>query len=202
LSSTFDLDPLLRRVKPARRRAPLRRRAALAFVPDDVAAADLGPVLLDSCVYLDGGKGRLPPGARRLIAGAPVFHCSVCLAELAYAFGRLDPFHPDTPATLAFLRGLLGRVRIDRTVAPDRETWLEAAVIAGTLARTQGLAPADRRRLMYDALVFLAARRIGHPVLTANAGDFDLIQQLAPNGRVVYYRPVAPGATDDATTTP
>src|SRR5260370_32495211 len=30
------------------------------FVPDDVVPGDVGPVLLDTCVYLDGGKGKLP----------------------------------------------------------------------------------------------------------------------------------------------
>jgi hypothetical protein len=42
---------------------------------------------------------------------------------------------------------------------------------------------------MHDVLIFLTARQIGYPVLTANAKDFDLIQQLAPDGKVIYYSP-------------
>ncbi|MEL6062021.1 MULTISPECIES: hypothetical protein [unclassified Methylobacterium] len=40
---------------------------------------------------------------------------------------------------------------------------------------------------MADALIFLTATRAGLPVLTANRDDFDLIQQLAPEGRFVLY---------------
>lgn len=190
MTSTFDLDAALRRVKPEKRREPLRRRDKLNFVPEDVAPAEIGPVLLDTCVYLDAGKRKLPRGAQRLVAGSPLFHCSVCIAEIAYAFGRLDPTHPATPSALDFLRGILERVQIFRTVAPARDAYLEAGIIAGTLTRTQSLGREGRRKLMHDALVFLAARQIGYPVLTANAEDFDLIQQLAPGGKVLYYRPV------------
>lgn len=151
-------------------------------------------MLLDTCVCLDGGKGKLPPGAQRLVAGSPLFHCSVAIAEITYAFGRLDPRHSDTQATLAFLGEVLRRVRVDRTVAPNREAYVEAGIVTGTLVRTQKLGPADRRKLMHDVLVFLTARQIGCPVLTANTKDFDLIQQLAPDGKVVYYTPLAPAS--------
>ena len=114
---TFDLETLLRRVKPAKRREPLRRRDRLHFVPDDVVPADVGPVLLDTCVYLDAGKGKLPPGAQRVVAGSLLFHCRVCIAEMAYTFGRLDPAHPDTSATLDFMSKALSRVRVYRTFA-------------------------------------------------------------------------------------
>ncbi len=177
-------------MRPDKRLKPLRRREGLTVVPDDVVPAVVGPVLLDTCVYLDAGKGRLSLGARRLVAGSPLFHCSVCIAEIAYAFGRLEPAHPDTPATLAFLREALARVRTYRTLAPDRDAYVEAGIITGTLVRTQSLGAPECRKLMHDVLVFLTACQIGCPVLTANANDFDLIQQLAPRGKVVYYAPV------------
>jgi predicted nucleic acid-binding protein len=193
LTSTFDLESLLRRVKPSKRTGPLRRRLGLHFVRDDIAPADVGPVFLDTCVYVDAGKGKLPRGAQRLIATSILFHSSVCIAEMSYAFGRLDPTHPDTPATLEFMRETLSRVRIDRTVAPNREAYLEAGIITGTLVRTQSLAPPERRKLMHDVLVFLTARQLGYAVLTANVKDFDLIQQLARDGNVIYYRPADKG---------
>ncbi|HXZ00791.1 MAG TPA: hypothetical protein VEI03_12380 [Stellaceae bacterium] len=189
MTSPLDLETPLRRVRPQKRRKPLRRRDGLAFVPDDVVPAEVGPVLLDTCVYLDAGKGKLPPGARRLVAGSPLFHCSVCIAEIAYSFGRLDPTHPDTPATLLFMREVLARVRPYRTLAPDRDAYVEAGIITGTLVRIQGLPTPERRKLLLDVLVFLTACQIGYPVLTANANDFDLIQQLAPRGKVIYYAP-------------
>ncbi len=167
----------------------LRRRTHLDFVPDDVAPADVGPVLLDTCVYLDSGKGRLPLGARRLLAGSPLFHCSVCIAELTYAFGRLEPAHPDTRRTLGFLRDIIERIRRYRTVTPNPDDYVEAGIVAGTLTRTQGLGPADRRKLMHDVLILLTARTTGCSLLTANTRDFDLIQQLVPDSKILYYVP-------------
>lgn len=161
--------------------------------------ADVGPVLLDTCVYLDGGKGKLPPGAQRLVAGSHLFHCSACIAEITYTFGRLDPAHPDTPATLDFMREIISRVRVYRTVAPNRDAYVEAGIITGTLARTQSLEAGDRRKLMHDVLVFLTARQIGCSVLTANTNDFDMIQQLATDGKVIYYGPVASAPSEGST---
>ncbi|MGH7033621.1 MAG: type II toxin-antitoxin system VapC family toxin [Stellaceae bacterium] len=194
MRSTFDLEAALRRVKPAKRRKPLRRRGTFNFVQDDAVPANVGPVLLDTCVYLDAGRNTLPLGARRLVASPHLFHCSVCVGEIAYTFGRLDPTHADTPATRDFMREILGRVRAYRTVAPDSDDYVEAGIITGTLVRTQRLGRPERRKLLSDVLVFLTARRIGYPVLTANAKDFDLIQQLAPSGKALYYSPVAPPA--------
>jgi hypothetical protein len=200
LRSTFDLETPLRRVKPSKRTEPLHRRGGLHFVPDDVVPTDVGPVLLDTCVYLDGGKGKLPPGAQRVVAGSLLFHCSVCIAEMTYTFGRLDPAHPDTPATLDFISEALSKVRVYRTMAPNRDAYVEAGIITGTLVRTQGLGTPERRKLMHDVLVFLTARQIGYPVLTANTKDFDLIQQLAPDGKVIYYSPVDPAKSRRSTT--
>lgn len=186
-------------MKPSKRREPLRRRDSLHFIPDDVGPAEIGPVLLDTCVYLDGGKGKLPLGAQRVVAGSLLFHCSVCIAEMAYTFGRLDPAHPDTPASLHFIGAALSRVRVSRTMVPNRDAYVEAGIITGTLVRTQRLAASERRKLMHDVLVFLTARQIGYPVLTANAKDFDLIQQLAPDGKVIYYSPIGPAKAQRST---
>jgi predicted nucleic acid-binding protein len=159
----------------------------LSYVPDDVVPAEVGPVLLDTCVYVDGGKRQLPRGAQRLVAGSHLFHSSACIAELTYMLGRLDPAHPTTPQAHRLMRDILAEIRPYRTVAPSRAAYVEAGIITGTLARTQGLGPPDRRKLMLDVLIFLTARELGCPVLTANSTDFDLIQQLAPQGKVLYY---------------
>lgn len=72
-------------------------------------------------------------------------------------------------------------------MTPDAQTWTEAGLIAGTLARTQRLQPHQRTACLNDALIVLCAAKAGVPVLTANRDDSDLIQQRAPEARFVYY---------------
>ena len=60
-------------------------------------------------------------------------------------------------------------------------------MIAGIQVRTQGFQPHQRKACLNDALIFLTAARAGMPVLTSNRDEFDLIQQLAPEGRFVHY---------------
>jgi predicted nucleic acid-binding protein len=56
------------------------------------------------------------------------------------------------------------------------------------LARLQKYGAADRRRALNDALLFSTARKYGLTVLTRNINDFDLLQQLDPAGRVLFYK--------------
>ena len=190
MASGFDLDAMLRRIKPYKRRGALRRRARLPFVSDDVSPADIGPVLLDTSVYLDAGKHRLPPGAARLVSSGRIVHCAVAVAELTFALGRLDPAHPQTRSAHEFLRDLLARIPDYRTVSPSAETYAEAGIVAGVLTRTQGLSREQHRKFMFDSLIFLTAKQYGLTLLTANAGDFDLIHQLVPMAKPRYYRPL------------
>jgi predicted nucleic acid-binding protein len=74
-----------------------------------------------------------------------------------------------------------------RLLTPDAQTWAEAGVIAGTLSRVQGYQSYQRKDCLNDALIFLTAARAGLPVLTQNRADFDLIQQLAPEGRFLHF---------------
>ena len=37
-------------------------------------------------------------------------------------------------------------------------------------------------------MLFLQARKLGLVVLTANVGDYDVLLQLNPAGRVLFYR--------------
>ena len=71
--------------------------------------------------------------------------------------------------------------------SPGREIWLEAGVLSGLLSRLQNYRPADRRRVLNDALLFATARKYGLTVLTRNIVDFDHLQQLEPTGRVLFY---------------
>ncbi len=63
---------------------------------------------------------------------------------------------------------------------------MDAGVIAGTLARTQRFQPHQRKECLKDALIFLTAAKAGIPVLTANRDEFDLIQQIAPEGDFIH----------------
>jgi predicted nucleic acid-binding protein len=55
------------------------------------------------------------------------------------------------------------------------------------LARTQGLQRDQRKAMLNDALILMTAARRGLPVMTANRAEFDLLQQLAPEGRFIFY---------------
>ena len=75
-----------------------------------------------------------------------------------------------------------------RLTAPDSAVWGEAGVLGGLLFRLGGHAKGQERACLNDALIYLQARRLGCIVLTANIADFDRLNQLVPNGRVLFYR--------------
>jgi hypothetical protein len=43
-------------------------------------------------------------------------------------------------------------------------------------------------KALADCVLFLQARKLGFTVLTANIAEFDLLLQLVPSGRVLFYR--------------
>jgi predicted nucleic acid-binding protein len=88
------------------------------------------------------------------------------------------------------LRETIEDIPAHRLHAPIDATWVEAGMLAGELARLsdQPKGVGAARKFLNDALIFMQARRIGAEVLTANVRDFDFLDQLAPSGRVVYYR--------------
>jgi predicted nucleic acid-binding protein len=144
-------------------------------------------LLLDTNVYINRAAGRLAAPLRAVIDQAMLFHCSVALGELATGVANADPAHARWPAVRDHYRELFVSVPSSRLVTPDPQIWADAGLIAGTLARTQGFPPHQRKECLNDALIFLTAAKAGLPVLTANRGEFDLIQQLAPEGRFVHY---------------
>jgi hypothetical protein len=60
-------------------------------------------------------------------------------------------------------------------------------VIAGALARMQGFQKHQRKECLNDALIYLSAAKAGLPVLTANRDEFDIIQQIAPEGWFIHF---------------
>jgi hypothetical protein len=74
-----------------------------------------------------------------------------------------------------------------RLLTPDADIWMDAGVVAGTLARCQGYQRHQRKECLNDAVIFLTAIKAGLPVLTANRDKFDLIQQLVPQGQFIHF---------------
>jgi hypothetical protein len=185
---SFDVDAALRWLKPQRKAQPLKRRSdeKLSWVAD---AAGIGsPVLLDSTVYIDTLQGRSPPALDEFIALRTCNHSAVCLSELMHAFGPLNPIDPRTASALKVIRETIRDIPGHRLVAPDTETWGTARVLAGILFRLGSYAPGAERKCLNDALVFLQGRKFGWPIVTGNIADFDFLNQLVPDGRILLYR--------------
>lgn len=185
---SFDLDGVLRRLKPSKRRVALVRRkpADLPFVDQHLVP---GPeLLLDTTVYLDGLQDRSPATVDQLMRMRVCNHSAVCLAELTHAFGRLDPANPGTQAALDRCRDTIMIIRPHRLSEPSLSAWGAAGILAGLAFRLGNYAKGQERKLLNDALVFLQAVEAGQTILTGNIKDFDLLSQLVPNGRVVFYK--------------
>jgi predicted nucleic acid-binding protein len=187
---TIDLRSAVRRRKPDKRTSRLVVRPPHRLVAwTALAGAGAGPavLLLDTNVYIDRAAGRLAAPLRDAVDRALLFHCSVALAELAVGVANADPLRAGWSAIRDHYSALFAAIPASRLVTPDAQIWADAGVIAGTLSRTQGLQPHQRKDCLNDVLIFLTAAKAGIPVLTANRDDFDLIQQIAPEGQFVHY---------------
>ncbi len=183
----LDFKDVLRRLKPEKRREQLRPRpvSQLAFLGQ--SSAKHAKLLYDTTVYIDILQGRFPRNADVALRAADAWHSTVTEAELSAICGLLDPAHPGSRTIVERVAAVIARRPAHRTITPDREIWLESGVLAGMLGRLQRYGSADRRRILNDALLFSTARKHGLTVLTRNLTDFDLLQQLDPAGRAVFY---------------
>jgi hypothetical protein len=68
--------------------------------------------------------------------------------------------------------------------APDQPF---SSILAGILARTQGVAKANRRRLLNDVLLFLTAAETGAILISRNSKDLDLLLQMKRGVGVLLY---------------
>jgi hypothetical protein len=127
----------------------------------------------------------LPADVRDIVRTALLFHSTVCLAELCQGVAAGDPAHPRWAHTRDLYVRLVDSIPDNRVLHPDDAVWRGAAVLAGTLARTQGFQPHQRNELLLDALILLTTHRHGLPLLTSNVGDFD---QLHPGVDLIFYR--------------
>jgi hypothetical protein len=183
----FDFDAAVRWTRSAPRRTLARRPdVALPFVGEDQLGGQA--LLLDTCVYIDQLQGRSPDILDRLVATRQVNHSTVAIQELMHTVGILNPDDRRTPAAIADIRGLIRSMPLHRVFAPDVDVLGRAALLSGMLCRLQGHTADRKLRALHDCMLFLQAQKLGLTVLTANVGDFDLLLQLLPTGRVVFYR--------------
>lgn len=185
--AAFDFDA-------ARRWARFDGAKSLARRADDElpfvsAEAVAGPaLLLDTCVYIDQMQGRSPPLLGEIVAQRTVNHSIVAVQELLHAVGALDPDDVRTKAAIAEIGRLVRAMPPHRVFAPDAETMGRAALLSGALCRRQGYQKDGRLRALHDCTLYLQAQKLGLTVLTANVGDYDILLQLVPTGRVLFYR--------------
>jgi predicted nucleic acid-binding protein len=187
LSSSSAFQQSLRKLKPDKRLTTLayRDRAQLSFLAS--LKLPLPKLLLDTTVYIDALQGRLLDDMEVALRAASLWHSSVTEAELAALAGLLDPTHPETSLAIAQVAASIDLRPGHRILTPDRETWREAGILAGLLARLQKYGKDEQRKALNDALIFLTAAKNGCVVLTRNLSDFDLLMQLDPRGQAVFY---------------
>lgn len=147
-----------------------------------------GPeLLLDTTVYIDGLQDNPPRQVDDLMALRICNHSAVCVAEPTHAHGRLMPTYPKTAAALNSIGKTIGAMPPHRIREPSQSAWGTAGILAGLAFRLGGYQPGQQRNPPDDALVFLQAMENGQVVLTGNISDFDILNQLVPEGRVLFY---------------
>jgi hypothetical protein len=183
----FDFDAARRwaRFEPQR---TLTRRSdvALPFVnPGSIGGQGL---LLDTCVYIDQMQDRSPQILNDMIAQRQVNHSTAAIQELMHTVGVLNPSDARTATVIDVIGKQIRAMPPHRIFAPDTEILGRAALLSGILCRLQGYEKDGRLRALQDCVLFLQAQKLGLVVLTANVGDYDILLQLIPAGRALFYR--------------
>jgi hypothetical protein len=185
--SEFDFDA-------ARRWARFDPRRTLARRGDDdlpfVDASRIGGqgLLLDTCVYIDQMQDRSPRILDELVARRQVNHSTVAIQELMHTVGVLNPSDARTAGVIDGIGKQIKAMPSHRIFAPDTEVLGRAALLSGILCRLQGYERDGKLRALQDCVLFLQALKLGLVVLTANLSDYDILLQLIPAGRALFYR--------------
>ena len=183
----------IRRYRLGKRNQPLQRRpdSELDFL-ETIGLETIGvkpaKLLYDTTVYVDILRDQFPVTGQLMLRAVEAWHSPVTEAELISAVGLLEPQNPRTRSIINRIASVIDQRPAQRTIVPDVVVWREASILCGILARLQSFDKVQRRRLMNDALLFVTARRHGCTLLTRNLSDFDLMLQLEPAGRVLFYR--------------
>jgi hypothetical protein len=145
-------------------------------------------LLLDTTVYIDGMKqAGLPDAIQALLANHMIRHSALCVGELYFGFGRLDPSHADTPRNRSAIAAVLDRFAPDEFVDLSPSGWARAGVLAGSLARMQGFAQDRRRALFLDAALFVTAQERELTLVSGNLSDMDLLLRVGGAANVLLY---------------
>jgi hypothetical protein len=183
----FDFDAARRwaRFDPQR---TLTRRSdnELPFVNPSLIVGQ--GLLLDTSVYIDQVQDRSPPILDDLITQRQVNHSTVAIQELMHTVGVLNPSDVRTATVIDVIGKQIRAMPPHRIFAPDTEVLGRAALLSGMLCRVQGYEKDGKLRALQDCVLFLQAQKLGLVVLTANAGDYGILLQLIPTGRVLFYR--------------
>jgi predicted nucleic acid-binding protein len=185
--AAFDFDAARRwaRLDPQKRLAR-RGDEELPFVNASLIGGQ--GLLLDTCVYIDQMQDRSPRIVDDLIAQRQVNHSTVAIQELMHTVGALSPSDARTAGVIAEIGRQIEAMPPHRIFAPDEEVLGRAALLSGILCRLQGYEKDGKLRALQDCVLFLQAQKLGLVVLTANVGDFDILLQLIPSGRALFYR--------------
>jgi hypothetical protein len=183
----FDFDAARRwaRFDPRKTPAP-RSDDELPFVKASLSGGQ--GLLLDTCVYIDQMQDRSPQVLDNLIAQRQVNHSTVAIQELMHTVGVLDPSDRRSAGVIALIGKQIKAMPPHRIFAPDMEVLGRAALLSGILCRLQGYKKDAKLRALQDCVLFLQAQRLGVVVLTANVSDYDILLQLIPAGRALFYR--------------
>jgi len=180
-----DILALKRRYKPERRLKRLAPRPESKLTPASLAQPS--QIMFDTTVYIHEVEGRLPADAKNLIDRTLNFHSAFCLAEILAGISALDPSSLRYASVWRYYHSVFSGFPDNRILPPDNTVLAQAGVISGVLARTQNYRKEQVKELFNDAAIYLTAAKAGIPVLTANRGDFDLIQQAAGHGEFIHY---------------
>jgi predicted nucleic acid-binding protein len=176
----------LRRIKPERKTDQLTPRANGSFHPA-VSISGRIPIVVDTNVYIKSVAGTLPQAAVDVLDNCVSFHTTVCISEIGTGLAGLHPNSSGYARLRNHYEALFRKIPTNRILTPDDDIWIEAGLVAGTLARTQNLQAHQRKEFLNDCLIYLTATKAGIPVLTENKMDFDLVQQVVGRGIFIHY---------------
>jgi hypothetical protein len=122
-----------------------------------------------------------------LIAQRQVNHSTVAIQELMHTVGMLIRSDARTAGVIAEIGRQIKAMPPHRIFAPDAEVLGRAALLSGILCRLQGYRQDGKLRALQDCVLFLQAQKLGLVVLTVNVSDYDVLLQLIPAGRALFY---------------
>jgi hypothetical protein len=183
----FDFDAAHRWARFDPQRTLTRRgEGELPFVNASLMGGQ--GLLLDTCVYIDQMQDRSPQVLDDMIAQRQVNHSSVAIQELMHTVGVLKASDTRTADIIAEIGKQIRAMPPHRIFAPDVEVLGRAALLSGILCRLQGYEKDGKLRALQDCIMFLQGQKLGLVVLTANVSDYDILLQLVPTGRALFYR--------------